>query len=209
MKLKFIALYLLMLVGVNMVKGQENSKNVMVTDNKSELRLSVSDGTTQSLVSSMGGGLVDAVLGSKRTDQKYSIVYGLGCRYNIGRFKVGADLGFSHASSNLTLDGDSKVSVKERELSFLVLPSAEFVYFKRRLVELYGGASAGVGLLRHTESGQTEIGKKAAKKSDLTTSFAYQVNPIAVRVGNDRVGGFVEAGFGYKGFLTAGLSFKF
>lgn len=56
---------------------------------------------------------------------------------------------------------------------------------------------------------KTEIGKKAAKKSDLTTSFAYQVNPIAVRVGNDRVGGFVEAGFGYKGFLTAGLSFKF
>lgn len=209
MKLKFIALSLLMLVGVNMVKGQENSRGVIVTENKHELRLTASDGITQGLVGSMGGGLVDAVLGSKRTNQKYSLVYGVGYRYNIGRFKVGADLGFSHASANLTLDGDSKVSIKERELNFLILPSAEFVYFKRRLVELYGGASAGVGLLRHTENGQTGVGKKAAKKSDLTTSFAYQVNPIAVRVGNDRVGGFVEAGFGYKGFLTAGLSFKF
>lgn len=209
MKLKFIALSLLVLAGVNMVKGQETSKGVTVTENKHELRLTASDGITQGLVSSMGGGLVDAVLGSKRSDQKYSLVYGLGYRYNIGRFKVGADLGFSHASANLTLDGDNSVSLKERELNFLVLPSAEFVYFKRRLVELYGGASAGIGLLRHTESGQTEKGKGAAKKSDLTTSFAYQVNPIAVRVGNERVGGFVEAGFGYKGFLTAGLNFKF
>ena len=51
--------------------------------------------------------------------------------------------------------------------------------------------------------------RKAAKKADLSTSFAYQVNPIALRVGNDRIGGFVEAGLGNKGFLTAGVSLKF
>lgn len=55
----------------------------------------------------------------------------------------------------------------------------------------------------------TDAGKKAAKKADLSTSFAYQVNPIALRVGNDRIGGFVEAGLGNKGFLTAGVSLKF
>jgi hypothetical protein len=49
----------------------------------------------------------------------------------------------------------------------------------------------------------------AAKKSTLSTSFAYQINPIAIRVGNDRIGGFVEAGFGTKGFVTAGLSLGF
>ena len=50
---------------------------------------------------------------------------------------------------------------------------------------------------------------QAAKKADLSTSFAYQVNPIALRVGNDRIGSFVEAGLGNKGFLTAGVSLKF
>lgn len=48
-----------------------------------------------------------------------------------------------------------------------------------------------------------------AGKSSFSTDFAYQVNPIALRVGNNRVGGFVEAGLGTKGFVTAGISFKF
>ncbi|WP_300763879.1 hypothetical protein [uncultured Bacteroides sp.] len=48
-----------------------------------------------------------------------------------------------------------------------------------------------------------------AGKSTFNTDFAYQVNPIALRVGNDRVGGFVEAGLGTKGLVTAGINFKF
>lgn len=57
--------------------------------------------------------------------------------------------------------------------------------------------------------GLTEAGKAAAAKADLNTSFAYQVNPIALRVGNETIGAFVEAGLGHKGFVTAGLSFRF
>lgn len=64
-------------------------------------------------------------------------------------------------------------------------------------------------MTRHTETGLTEAGKASARKADLSTSFAYQVNPIALRVGNDRIGGFLEAGLGYKGFVTAGVSLRF
>lgn len=209
MKLKLIALSLCMMVGSGFVKAQENVKKTSADVNRNEFRITVSDGITQGLVSSMGSGIADAISGSKRTDQSYGLVYGLGYRYSVGRFKLGADLGFSYAKSNLTLDGDKAVSIKEKELNFLVLPSAEFVYFKRRIVELYGGVGAGVGLLKNTQSGQTEMGKNAAKKAELTTVFAYQVNPIAVRVGNNRVGGFMELGFGHKGFLTAGINLKF
>ena len=48
-----------------------------------------------------------------------------------------------------------------------------------------------------------------AGKSSFSTDFAYQVTPIALRVGNNRVSGFVEAGLGTKGFVTASISFKF
>lgn len=178
-------------------------------DNRHEIRVSVSDGLTQSAVDVLGLGLADAVTGSKRTDEKASIVYGLGYRYAVGRFRVGADLGFAHTTSKLTLLGDKMPSIKERELNFMILPTAEFVYLKSRLVELYGNASAGVSLKRHTETGLTEAGKAAAAKADLNTSFAYQVNPIALRVGNETIGAFVEAGLGHKGFVTAGLSFRF
>lgn len=200
MKFKVFVLSLCIFAGVNMANAQ---------DNRHDIRVSVSDGLTQSAVDVLGLGLADAVTGSKRTDEKASIVYGLGYRYAVGRFRVGADLGFAHTTSKLTLSGDKMPSIKERELNFMILPTAEFVYLKSRLVELYGNASAGVSLKRHTETGLTEAGKAAAAKADLNTSFAYQVNPIALRVGNETIGAFVEAGLGHKGFITAGLSFRF
>lgn len=200
MKFKVFVLSLCIFAGVNMANAQNN---------RHEIRVSVSDGLTQSAVDVLGLGLADAVTGSKRTDEKASIVYGLGYRYTVGRFRVGADLGFAHTTSKLTLSGDKMPSIKERELNFMILPTAEFVYLKSRLVELYGNASAGVSLKRHTETGLTEAGKAAAAKADLNTSFAYQVNPIALRVGNETIGAFVEAGLGHKGFVTAGLSFRF
>lgn len=209
MKFKFIALSLCMLASVNLVKGQESGKGFTPSENKHDIRLSVSDGLTQGSVDVLGMGIMDAVTGSKRSDENYSLVYGLGYRYSLGRFRVGADLGFSKSSSKLSLAGEQTPSLKENNVNFLVLPAAEFVYFKRGLVELYGSAAAGLNLSRHKETALTDAGKKAVKKADLSSSFAYQVNPIALRVGNDRVGGFVEAGLGHKGFLTAGVSLKF
>ena len=91
----------------------------------------------------------------------------------------------------------------------MLLPTVEFVYFKRGVVELYGGAAAGVNLVNHTEKSLNQTATSNAKKSDLSTTFAYQVNPIALRVGNQRIGGFLEAGLGYKGFVTAGVSLRF
>ena len=207
MKLKFFALSLLMVAGVNMVKAQNSTKDFVSEARKHDIRISVSDGLTQGTADILGMGIGDAVLGTKRSDSKTSLTYGLGYRYSINRFRVGADLGFGMSSSKLALTGEKSPSIKEKDLRFLVLPTAEFVYFKRRLVELYGSAAAGVNLSRHTE---TALAKNATgNKSSFNTDFAYQVNPIALRVGNERVGGFVEAGLGTKGFVTAGLSFKF
>ncbi|MBM6882429.1 hypothetical protein [Bacteroides caecigallinarum] len=207
MKLKFLALSLLMVAGVNMVNAQSTTNDYVSEDRKHDIRLSVSDGLTQGTSNILGMGIADAILGTKRSDSKTSLTYGFGYRYSINRFRLGADLGFGMTSSKLALAGEKSPSLKEKDLRFLVLPTAEFVYFKRRLVELYGSAAAGVNMSRHTE---TALAKGAtAGKSSFSTEFAYQVNPIALRVGNDRVGGFVEAGLGTKGFVTAGVSFKF
>ncbi|WP_294454503.1 hypothetical protein [uncultured Bacteroides sp.] len=207
MKLKFLALSLVMVAGVNMVNAQSSTKDFVSEDRKHDIRLSVSDGLTQGTSDILGMGIGDAILGTKRSDSKTSLTYGFGYRYSINRFRVGADLGFGMSTSKLALAGENSPSIKEKDLRFLVLPTAEFVYFKRRLVELYGSAAAGVNLSRHTETALTK--EATVGKSSFSTDFAYQVNPIALRVGNDRVGGFVEAGLGTKGFVTAGVSFKF
>lgn len=209
MKIKFIAVSLCMAMSVNFAKAGNETDSSVSNAHKHEIRLMASDGLTQTGVNVLGIGLADAVLGSKRSDEKASMVYGVGYRYSLGRFKVGGDLGFAYNSSKLTLAGESTPSIKERELTFMTLPTGEFTYYKKGLIELYGAAAAGVSLSRHTESGLNQTGNKQAQKSSLSTSFAYQVTPIAVRVGNERIGGFVEAGFGHKGFLTAGLSMRF
>ena len=209
MNFRFIALSLCMAVTAAVASAQGLNKGTSSETNKHEIRLAVSDGLTLTTVDVFGMGLADAVMGSKRSDEKSSMVYGLGYRYAINRFRVGADLGFAQSSSKLAFAGEKTPSVKERELNFLVLPTAEFVYYKRGLVELYGGASAGVNMIRHKESALTEAGKSQVQKASLSTNFAYLVYPIALRVGNERIGGFLEAGLGHKGFLTAGVSLKF
>ena len=209
MNFRFIALSLCMAVTAAVASAQGLNKGTSSETNKHEIRLAVSDGLTLTTVDVFGMGLADAVMGSKRSAEKSSMVYGLGYRYAINRFRVGADLGFAQSSSKLAFAGEKTPSVKERELNFLVLPTAEFVYYKRGLVELYGGASAGVNMIRHKEGALTEAGKSQVQKASLSTNFAYQVNPIALRVGNERIGGFLEAGLGHKGFLTAGVSLKF
>ena len=208
MKIKFIALLLCVAVSANLVKGQNNVKSD-ASVNKHDIRLSVSDGLTLGIVNIFGMGLTDAVTGSKRSDEKSSLVYGLGYRYAINRFKVGGDFGFVQTTSKLALIGEKSPSLKEKELNFLILPTVEFVYFKRGLIELYGAAAAGVDIVNHTETSLVKTANKNTKKTNFSTDFAYQVNPIALRVGNDRIGGFLEAGLGYKGFLTAGVSLKF
>lgn len=209
MKIKFIALLLCAAVSSHVVKGQETTANNTQSMPRHEIRLSASDGLTLGLANVFGMGLSDAVTGSKRSDEKSSLVYSLGYRYSIARFRVGADLGFVQSTGKLTLIGETAPSLKEKDLNFMLLPTVEFVYFKRGVVELYGGAAAGVNLVNHTEKSLNQTATSSAKKSDLSTTFAYQVNPIALRVGNQRIGGFLEAGLGYKGFVTAGVSLRF
>lgn len=208
MKIKFIALLLCAAVSSHVVKGQETTHTTQSMP-RHEIRLSASDGLILGLANVFGMGLSDAVTGSKRSDEKSSLVYSLGYRYSIARFRVGADLGFVQSTGKLTLIGETAPSLKEKDLNFMLLPTVEFVYFKRGVVELYGGAAAGVNLVNHTEKSLNQTATSNAKKSDLSTTFAYQVNPIALRVGNQRIGGFLEAGLGYKGFVTAGVSLRF
>ena len=177
---------------------------------KHTIRFTVSDGQTLGGASFWGIGLSDAILGTQRTDQTATGVFGLGYRYSIHRFRVGLDAGVAQVSSKVTLAGDKSASIKEKELNFMILPTVEYVYLKRNLFELYGSASAGINLTRHTEKGLTEMGqKKFQSKATFSQEFAYQVNPIGIRVGNSRIGGFVEAGLGYRGFVTAGLTLGF
>ena len=208
--MKMYTLVACTLLSVMNAKAQDNN-NVKTDYNRHDIRVTYSDGSTLGSASFWGMGLADAITGTKRSDQTSTGVFGIGYRYRLSkRFKLGLDLGLAKVTSMVTSSPDKTPSIKEKELNFLVLPSAEIVYLKRNRFELYSSASAGVDFSRHYETGLTARGTELAQKnSKFDTEFAYQINPIGVRVGNSRIGGFVEAGLGYRGFVTAGISFGF
>ncbi len=210
LSIKLYTLVTCTLFAVMSVNAQDKKKSD-ANYNKHDIRISYSDGLTLGGASFWGMGLSDAITGTKRTDEQSTGIFGLGYRYTLSkRFKLGMDLGIAKVRSKITSSPDKTPSIKEKELNFLVLPTVEFVYLCRNLFQLYGSASGGVDFTRHYETGLNERGKELAqKKSDFEAGFAYQINPIGIRVGNNKIGGFIEAGLGYKGFITAGLSLGF
>ena len=186
------------------------SSNAEENVKKHSIRLSVSDGLTLSGSDFFGIGLSDVLTGTQRSHQRATGVFALGYRYQLHRFRLGLDAGFAQVSSKVMFKEGKSPSYKEKELNLLVLPTAEFVYLKCGWFELYGSAAAGMNFTRHTEKGLTEMGMQQARKDAVYgKEFAYQVNPLGVRVGNSRIGGFVEAGLGYRGFVTAGVTLGF
>ncbi len=207
MRIKILALSLCCIFGASHVAAQTHRQGC---DNRNEIRIGYSDGLTLGTASFWGIGLGDALTGTKRTDEKSSGVIGIGYRRHCNRFRAGFDLGFASAGSKYDYAGSKQEDIKETQLNFIVMPVAELVYFRKGILELYGSAAAGVDVISKKEKGLTQVGKEhAVTKGKTSTDFAFQVNPIALRVGNDHIGGFVEAGVGYKGFVTAGVSVKF
>ena len=197
-----------MVAGLGQMHAQSSSK--YSSSQRNEFRIGYSDGLTLSTASFWGMGIGDALVGTGRQDQTGTGVFGLGYRYGINRFRVGLDLGFASVSSKYDYAESKQKDIKETQLNFIVMPVAELTYYRKGIVELYGSVAAGIDLTNIKEKGLTEAGKAHADtKGRTTTDFAFQVNPIAVRVGNDHIGGFLEAGVGTKGFLTAGVSLKF
>jgi len=76
---------------------------------------------------------------------------------------------------------------------------------RRKYVELHSELALGVGFRR--ECFDKQSGSSLSNESSTSSRFAYQITPIGVRLGG-KLAGFAEVGFGYKGFVLAGISYR-
>lgn len=205
--LKCVAIFSLIVF----VSGPIFAQKTANEGSKHEIRLAFSDALPLKTASILGVSITDALSGSKRGNITSPGMFSVGYRYQIDRFRVGADVAYFLMDSKLKMKGEATNSLRDKSNSFLLLPTGEFQYFKSGIVELYGSASAGVMYTSAKYTALTDAGEAFAKKTpsfnDVT--FAFQANPIALRLGTERVGGFVEAGIGYKGFLNFGVNVRF
>ncbi len=196
MKSKFaLTVLVLALVAAGEVKAQE-------LEPKHEVRISYSDATPLTFANALGRGLSDAFsfFGSSNTKSESIGMFNLAYRTRISRkWSLGGDVSFNSTT------GDTKsenVTKHFNTKNILIMPEAEFSYIRTGMIDFYGNVSAGVNVASEKE---TAMGKST---SDTYYNFAFQVNPVGLRVGR-RLGAFAELGLGYKGYVNAGVSYRF
>ena len=164
-----------------------------------EFRVFFSDALTLGLSDAFATSLFNALSGT-RSDTKSSLMYGIGYRHSLNRFRIGGDLGLYVHNSKLYLNMNNHTSVIDEDIyRLLIIPTGEFIYFNKGILSLYGSAGAGVILSRYDNS----------EKATTDANFAFQINPIALRLGNETIGAFLEGGWGFKGYITIGIGLKF
>lgn len=198
MKKGVIALSLGLIFFAGVSKAQEK----ISSDKKNEIRIGYSDAFPISVADAISEGIFDAILNPGKGEKNHTStgMYEIGYRYlAANRIKVGVDFGLQKVTSEF---GEKSNITEKRTRHFLVLPVAEFSYIKTNFINFYGlvGAGAILGLTKITIGGKTDKIK--------AIDFAFQVNPVGIRIGK-KLGGFAEGGLGIKGFVTVGLNYKF
>lgn len=79
------------------------------------------------------------------------------------------------------------------------MASTRFPYFRRPLVQLYSGVAVGAAMDYYSPD-HAPVGTTNSK-----LTFAYQVTALGVRVGNSRIYGLVELGYGHQGIANIGV----
>lgn len=237
MKMRTVVILICIFLCVKYSYSSESTHNVQNQKiNRHELRLSYSDAIPLTVANFLGTGIVDAISNTNRTNSESWGFFQLGYRYSLQKWKVGGDFGFGCMTSDITSKNNTIPLVHQDDLNFLILPAGELSYYQKKHVNLYGSVSLGVMFTRtnytskkinkdHTISNMNKPERNFKGRtylyneynniidsdymSKFYSTFAFQINPIAIRVGNEHIGGFLELGVGYKGFLTAGISIQF
>ncbi len=84
---------------------------------------------------------------------------------------------------------------------------AYYVYFFRKYLEVYTLLGVGPAFTTNTTITNPTLYAPGYTTATSNDGLKFQYAPIGVRIGG-RLGGFIEAGIGYKGLINGGLSFK-
>ncbi len=171
--------------------------------------ISVSAGTPTGFGSFVGlfkaiGEGIAAGIGKSEYHTKHTGTYGIDYYYQMNSWlRVGGKAVYE--GYNTTVNDTLGVVVDKYNISFVsVMPSVQFSYLNKKLVKLYSGVDLGASFILCPD-----------KKEDGTpyTScqaiFAFNIVPIGIRVGNDKVYGLVETNLGYDAFIKAGIGVRF
>lgn len=104
---------------------------------------------------------------------------------------------------------DEKTHKDDLSETFItVMPSVKFNWLRKKHFGMYSGLSAGIMFISVSPNDNAKANDSNAKDETLV-SFMFQATALGAEFGGEQFRGFVEAGFGEKGVLCAGLRYKF
>lgn len=156
--------------------------------------------TAQDIVTGISNTLGTALLPGmvKRIDISGGGALFAGVDYNItNRVTLGLQGNYASYDQTYRMDDESTSTLEMKYVT--LMGHSRISWVNKSFFQLYSALGAGVTMIR----GTAEDSKK-----DTHGNFAFQVSPVGVRVGN-HIAFFVEAGIGFQGILSAGLSVRF
>lgn len=118
------------------------------------------------------------------------------------RINTGVALGIDRVSGDL-IQNDVKYGDFTESHTTLAL-EADYRWVKQEVIQFY--TMLGLGYTLNTETGSYNT--TGQTDTETSSNVAFQVTPIGMRIGR-KLGGFAELGFGYKGIMNFGLSYRF
>lgn len=140
------------------------------------------------------GGIFDGDTNDENSLGAYSLTY----MHNINnRFGVGATASYEYMYKN------AKDGKKYTENFVAVMPTARAYWFRHKAFGMYSRVAAGVALnLAKGYSATT-----GEKENETQVLFGFQLAPVSMEVGSNKVSGFLELGWGYQGLVNVGVKF--
>lgn len=123
----------------------------------------------------------------------------LGYMYRLRKFLwLGASVSYMGVFGDVFDAHDNSFLYRHKETQIAFLPSVRFSYLNKKYVTLYSGFSSGFLLNFEKDNGATNV----------YFHPTFQVTAFGVSAGR-KFFGYTEVGFGYKGYITAGIGYRF
>lgn len=197
-KYKLLPLFILIL-GYSIANAQEKGA--------SDLRIGYGIGTSNDMLNLLTDAITyPASLGTiTYTNEVNSGAIFLEYNYAIkNKLTLGVDLVYEGFFKDV-VSFDTVIG-KQRDNTLTFGVKCDYNYLSKPTVRLYSGIALAFSLMmqQFTSNDPATTGVTNANNG----AFNFQVTGIGVRYGK-QIAGFAELGFGYKGILSAGLSFQF
>lgn len=167
---------------------------------ENEIAVGVGLGTHAYIGVAFGNALADAIKGeggSENSIGAYSLTY----LHNLNKHIAVGATGLYEYMYSESDDGE-----KSSESFITVMPTARAYWFRTKSFGMYSRVAAGVSFSMFEDYKDGSTTELENKNKAL---FAFHVAPVSFEVGSNKFSGFLELGYGYQGFVNAGLKFGF